>query len=92
MVFGRETSGEFRAKGVNWVAFDTPNEPVRAEVKVRYRHDPVAATIHPTPDDTARIVFDEPQRAVTPGQATIFYRGEEVIGGGWVIRDGVERQ
>ncbi len=80
-------SGEFRAKGVNWVAFDTPNEPVRAEVKVRYRHDPVAATIYPTPDDTARIVFDEPQRAVTPGQATIFYRGEEVVGGGWVVKN-----
>ena len=78
---------EFTAKGVNWVAFDEPGEPVRAEVKVRYRHDPAPATIHPLPDAHARIVFDEPQRAITPGQATIFYRGDEVVGGGWILRN-----
>ena len=78
---------EFVAKGVNWVAFDEPSEPVRAEVKVRYRHDPAAATIHALPDGRARIFFDEPQRAITPGQATIFYNGDEVVGGGWIIKD-----
>jgi tRNA-uridine 2-sulfurtransferase len=78
---------EFTAKGVNWVAFGTPAEPVRAEVKVRYRHDPAPATIHALPDNKARIVFDEPQRAITPGQATIFYNGEEVVGGGWIIKN-----
>ena len=93
--------GEFIAKGVNWVAFDEPSEPVRAEVKVRYRHEPAPATIYPLDPsalDTensadksvrtpgARIVFDEPQRAITPGQATIFYRGDEVVGGGWIIK------
>ena len=77
---------EFVAKGVNWVAFDEPFEPVRAEVKIRYRHDPAAATIHALPDGRARIVFDEPQRAITPGQATIFYNGDEVVGGGWIIK------
>lgn len=80
---------DFTAKGVNWIAFDNPQEPVRAQVKIRYRHDPVAATIHPLPDAHARIVFDEPQRAITPGQATIFYdleTGEEVLGGGWIVR------
>jgi tRNA-uridine 2-sulfurtransferase len=75
---------EFFAKGVNWVAFETPVEPVRAEVKVRYRHEPALATIYALADARARIVFDEPQRAITPGQATIFYRGEEVVGGGWI--------
>ncbi len=79
-------STEFTAKGVNWVAFDEPLEPVRADVKVRYRHDPSPATIHPLPDARARIVFDEPQRAITPGQATIFYRGDEVVGGGWITK------
>ena len=96
-------SFEFTAKGVNWVAFDEPTEPVRALVKVRYRHDPAPATIYPIigeglknplatasgSDLRARIVFDEPQRAITPGQATIFYdpaTGEEVIGGGWIVR------
>ena len=78
---------EFTAKGVNWVAFDEPGAPVRAEVKIRYRHDPAPATIHPLPDGHARIIFDEPQRAITPGQATIFYRGDEVVGGGWIIRN-----
>jgi tRNA-uridine 2-sulfurtransferase len=79
-------SVEFLAKGVNWVAFDEPGEPVRAEVKVRYRHEPAAATIHPMPGTRARVIFDEPQRAITPGQATIFYRGDEVVGGGWIIK------
>lgn len=82
-------SPEFTARGVNWVAFDEPAEPVRAVVKVRYRHDPVPATLHALPGSRARVVFDEPQRAVTPGQATIFYdieTGEEVVGGGWIER------
>jgi len=78
---------EFTAKGVNWVAFDEPGDAVRAKVKVRYRHEPATATIYPLPNAHARIVFDEPQRAITPGQATIFYNGEEVAGGGWIIRN-----
>ncbi len=79
---------EFTAKGVNWVAFDEPAEAIRALVKVRYRHDPAPATIHALPNAQARIVFDRPQRAITPGQATIFYdlaTGEEVVGGGWIV-------
>ncbi len=78
---------EFIAKGVNWVAFDEPAMEVRAEVKIRYRHDPAPAAIYALPDSRARIVFDEPQRAITPGQAAIFYNGEEVVGGGWISRD-----
>ncbi|MDI1242960.1 MAG: tRNA 2-thiouridine(34) synthase MnmA [bacterium] len=80
---------EFTAKGVNWVAFDEPSEPVRALVKIRYRNDPALATIHALPDAHARVVFDAPQRAITPGQATIFYdteTAEEVVGGGWIVR------
>ena len=78
---------EFTAKDVNWVAFDAPEESVRAAVKVRYRHEPASATIYALPDHRARIVFDEPQSAITPGQATVFYDGEEVVGGGWIIRN-----
>jgi tRNA-specific 2-thiouridylase len=77
---------EFTAAGVNWVAFDCPTMPVRAMVRIRYRHEPAIATITALPDARARIVFDRPQRAVTPGQATIFYDGEEVIGGGWIVK------
>jgi tRNA-specific 2-thiouridylase len=79
-------SVEFTAAGVNWVAFDDPSEPVRAEVRVRYRHTAAPATITSLPDQRARVIFDEPQRAITPGQATVFYRGDEVIGGGWIVR------
>ncbi len=77
---------EFTAAGVNWVAFAKPAEPVRAEVRVRYRHTAEPATIAPLPDGRVRVKFDEPQRAITPGQATVFYRGDEVVGGGWIVR------
>jgi tRNA-specific 2-thiouridylase len=79
-------SYEFTAAGVNWVAFDAPAEPVRADVRVRYRHEEAPATIKPLGVGRVRIRFDEPQRAVTPGQATVFYRGEEVLGGGWIVK------
>jgi tRNA-specific 2-thiouridylase len=77
---------EFVAAGVNWVAFDNPVEPVRAEVRVRYRHTAAPATITPLENNRARVVFDEPQRAITPGQATVFYRGDEVLGGAWIVK------
>ncbi|MDT7541112.1 MAG: tRNA-uridine 2-sulfurtransferase [Acidobacteriota bacterium] len=78
---------EFEAAGLNWIAFDEPHGPVRAEVRVRYRHLPAPATIQMIGERRARVVFDEPQRAITPGQATVFYRGDEVLGGGWIARD-----
>ena len=77
---------EFTAAGVNWLAFDKPDESVRAEVRVRYRHKPAEATITPIENHRVRVVFDEPQRAITPGQATVFYRGDEVVGGGWIVK------
>jgi tRNA-specific 2-thiouridylase len=77
---------EFTAAGVNWVAFDKPEAAVRAEVRVRYRHPPAMATITPIEHNRVRVTFDEPQRAITPGQATVFYRGDEVVGGGWITR------
>jgi len=79
-------SSEFTVAQVNWIAFDDPKEPVRAEVRVRYRHTAAPATITPLENGRARIVFDEPQRAITPGQASVFYRGDEVVGGGWIVK------
>jgi tRNA-specific 2-thiouridylase len=79
-------SDEFTATGVNWIALDDPTEPVRAEVRVRYRHTAAPATITPLSANRVRVRFDEPQRAITPGQATVFYRGDEVVGGGWIVK------
>ena len=84
---GELLSDEFTAAGVNWVAFDEPPGPVRADVRVRYRHTEAPATITPLGGGRVRVRFDEPQRAITPGQATVFYRGEEVVGGGWIVRE-----
>ena len=83
-------SNGFTARGVNWIAFESQAEPVRARVKVRYRHEPELATITKLSEGMARVDFDQPQRAITPGQATIFYdveTCEEVIGGGWITRN-----
>ena len=85
--FNTSSAGKsFTAAGVNWVALDEPNAPVRAEVRVRYRHTAAPATITPLPNNRVQVTFDEQQRAITPGQATVFYRGDEVVGGGWIVK------
>jgi len=83
---------EFTAAAVNWVAFDKPNGPVHAEVRVRYRHTPATAIITPLENNRVCVNFDEPQRAITPGQTTVFYRGEEVVGGGWIVKSRRQEQ
>jgi tRNA-specific 2-thiouridylase len=79
-------SSEFTAAGVNWISLADPTDPVRAEVRVRYRHLAAPATIVTQLNGRTKVRFDEPQRAITPGQATVFYSGEEVLGGGWIVR------
>jgi len=70
---------------VNWVSMAPPSEPVRAEVKIRNKHVAAPATVTPSGDPLrAQVQFDEPQRAVTPGQGAVFYSGELVLGGGWI--------
>jgi len=57
---------------------------VRAEIKIRHRHEPSAATVEPIDTTSARVTFDEPQRAITPGQAAVCYSGDVILGGGWI--------
>jgi tRNA-specific 2-thiouridylase len=69
---------------VNWISGDAPAAALEAMVKIRYRHQPAAATVEPLGSSRVRLRFREPQRAVTPGQAAVFYSGERVLGGGWI--------
>jgi tRNA-specific 2-thiouridylase len=71
------------ASGVNWIR-DEPSAAIHASVQIRHRHAAAPATIRATGGTTAEATFDEPQIAVTPGQAVVFYDGDEVIGGGWI--------
>lgn len=75
---------ELVAKDWNWIAFPTLNEPVRCKAKARSRMTEQAATVYPMENGMARVVFDEPQRAITPGQAVVLYDGDTVLGGGTI--------
>jgi tRNA-uridine 2-sulfurtransferase len=78
------------AHRMNWIAFDELREPVRVQAKIRHRHEPANATIAPAPNGETLVAFDAPQRAITPGQAVVFYQDDIVIGGGWIaetVRD-----
>ena len=74
----------FEVTGANWVSISSPNSARKAKVKIRHKHEPAPATIEALGEDSARIAFDVPQRAVTPGQAAVFYDGDIVLGGGWI--------
>jgi tRNA-specific 2-thiouridylase len=76
----------FEVKGVNWVSIEQPSGPVRAAVKIRHKHEPAGATVHPIDRTSAQITFDAPQRAITPGQGAVFYDGDgdRVLGGAWI--------
>lgn len=75
------------ATDVSWL-ISTPTAPFRAEVQIRYSHAASPAEVTPRAGNEVCVVFDDPQSAVTPGQAMVFYRGDEVLGGGWISRRG----
>jgi tRNA-specific 2-thiouridylase len=72
-------------RDVNWVSIARPRDPVEAMVKVRHRHEPAVATVASLDATHARVTFREPQRAITPGQAAVFYSGDLLLGGGWIL-------
>ena len=74
-----------RAEQLNWVSIAAPSHPTRVAIKVRHRHEPAPATLRMTGPDQIEARFDEPQRAVTPGQSAVFYQDDEVAGGGWIV-------
>jgi tRNA-specific 2-thiouridylase len=78
-------SRSLRTRRVNLISVKELHEPMRVAVKIRHRHQPAAAVIEKTGEDEIRATFDEPQRAVTPGQAAVFYHGDVVVGGGWIV-------
>lgn len=80
-LFGREVW----AGDVNWVSVECPDEPVRVSAKVRYNQQAQPGMLFPM-GDTVRMVFDEPQRAITPGQALVFYDDDILLGGGMILR------
>jgi tRNA-specific 2-thiouridylase len=75
---------ELTASGVNWIAGVPPEAPTRVTARIRHRHADAPATVVSEGAGLASLVFDEPQLAVTPGQAVVFYDREDVVGGGWI--------
>ena len=74
------------AHKLNWIAIDglQANAPLRVQAKIRHRHEPAPAVMENAPNGEVRVTFDQPQRAITPGQAVVFYDGDLVVGGGWI--------
>ena len=77
---------EFVADRCNFIPFDRLSEPTEATVKIRYNHPGTRARLTPLPGEKVRVKLHEPQRAITPGQASVFYKDDLVLGGGWIAR------
>src|SRR6266581_2193337 len=74
----------FEVENGNWVSIAQPSGTIRARVKIRHKHEPAPATLEALDGSHARVTFDTPQRAITPGQAAVFYDGERVLAGAWI--------
>jgi tRNA-specific 2-thiouridylase len=80
-------SRELTANRLNWISIPglASGEEIRVTAKIRHRHTPAPATLRSVGQDKVAAVFDEPQRAITPGQSVVFYQQDEVVGGGWIL-------
>jgi tRNA-specific 2-thiouridylase len=79
------TTQTLRARDLNWIAIPSLDGEMRVRAKIRHRHEPAWATIRRVGPEEVEACFDEPQRAVTPGQSAVFYDEDEVVGGGWIL-------
>ena len=89
VMVGDETAldrDEFFADRCNWHPFDKLTEPIEVTAKIRYNHPGAAATLTPAGDNRVKVKLHTPQRAITPGQAAVFYQDDLVVGGGWITR------
>ena len=77
---------EFTVNHCNWIPFDSPTGPVEVTAKIRYNHPGTPATVTPTGHGSAKVKLHTPQRAITPGQAAVFYQDDLVLGGGWIAK------
>jgi len=68
---------------IHWI-HEPPQQPIRVMTRIRYRHEAAPSQLTPLGDHAARIRFEVPQSAITPGQAAVFYDRDEVLGGGWI--------
>jgi tRNA-specific 2-thiouridylase len=87
VVVGRSTElmkGVLIAGKLNWISIESLTTPIRVKAQIRNRHEAADATVSSTEDGNVEVHFDTPQRAITPGQAVVFYDNEVVIGGGWI--------
>jgi tRNA-uridine 2-sulfurtransferase len=73
-----------RVKSLNWISIPQMEKPMRVAAKIRHRHEAASASIENSGDSDVVVTFDQPQRAITPGQAAVFYDGDVVVGGGWI--------
>jgi tRNA-specific 2-thiouridylase len=78
-------SRDLVANRLNWISVAGLDGEMRVRVKIRHRHEPAWATLRASGEDEVSAVFDEAQRAITPGQSAVFYDGDEVVGGGWIL-------
>jgi tRNA-specific 2-thiouridylase len=74
----------FEIENVNWISIAEPDTPIHGQTKIRHKHDPAPSTIEALPNNRACITFETPQRAITPGQAAVFYNNDTVLAGGWI--------
>jgi tRNA-specific 2-thiouridylase len=90
VIVGEESAlarSEFEVERCNWIAFAAPPAQLEAAAQIRYRHPGTPATVTPLENGRARVKLHTPQRAVTPGQAAVFYQDDLVLGGGWIVKN-----